>query len=228
MSNGTNPGPGGQGGGKLGGGNINEKKSTDVWSYRHDPNNAPFVDAINSAARTLENDFPGLMKDVNKVNAVELGGNQRTQVLGYYMTDGSGKHSVNINTEYTDIDVMNATMDAAAKSGFHPSRGNKSGTEAVALHEFGHALTEHIAKKMNIGGIMKLDAAADQLVADARKSAGKIAGKKGIKQFRESISEYAGTTNAEAVAEAVADYYCNGKNASTASKAIMAEIYKYR
>ena len=220
---------GGVTGGGAGGRNINVLKTTDVWSFRHRQNNEPFVDAINSAARTLEDDFPGLMRDVGTVNAVKLG-KKDSNVLGFYSrTIGTLlDSSVNINTAYTDMEKTNIGYDQAVKDGFHPSRGNKSGIEAVSLHELGHALNDHVAAKMGLTDIMRMETAADRIVNSARRSAGRVAGRRGINQFRESISGYATTNNKEAIAEAVADYYCNGRNASTASKAIMAELFKYK
>lgn len=53
MSNGTNGSPGGD----LGGGSgksLNIKEREDVWSYRHDKNNEPFVDEINTAVKTVD------------------------------------------------------------------------------------------------------------------------------------------------------------------------------
>ena len=201
----------------------------DVWSYRHRKGNEPFVDAINTAARSMESDFPGLMQDVGTLNAVKLRGRDNG-VLGYFSRDGRGGTSVNINQEYTDLAEMDAVMDRAAKSGFHPSRGNKSGVEAVSLHELGHALNNHVAAKMgfNPNDVFKMEYAADKIVKDARKAAGKIAGRGGIEQFRRSISGYSSGSNTETIAEAVADYYCNGSRAHANSRAIMAELFKYR
>lgn len=196
---------------------INIKSETDVWSYRHNPNNEPFVDSINSSVRGIADDFPGLMDDVQEVNTAELGGADKTGTLGFY---GDGRIALNQN--YTDVDKMNRVYDSAVKSGYHPSRGNKNGTEAVAYHEAGHALTDSIAKKM---GAKDLDAASKKIVDDAYKASG---GKGGTKAWAGKISGYAQESYAECVAEAVADWYCNGKKASLNSKAIMTELKKYR
>ena len=116
---------------------------------------------------------------------------------------------------------MNDTMDRAAQQGFHPSRGNKSGTEAVALHEGGHALTDYLAQKNGYPG---LHAFSEKVVKDAYKNSG---AKGGTSKFAGSISKYAQKNYAETVAEATADWYCNGNKASRASKAIMSELKKY-
>lgn len=195
---------------------INIKSTTDVWSFRHNPNNEPFVDAINSSVRDMADDFPGLMRDVNTVDSAELGGLDRTQTLGFY-----GDGQVAINANYTNIDKMNAVYDKAVKSGYHPSRGDKSGTEAVTYHEMGHALTDSLAKKM---GAKNLDAASKKIVNDAYKASG---GKGGTKAWAGKISKYAQENYAECVAEAVSDWYCNGKKASLNSKAIMTQLKKY-
>lgn len=196
---------------------INIVSTTDVWSYRHNPDNEPYVDAINSAVRGISDDFPGLMNDVNTVDTAELGGMDRTQTLGFY-----GDGQVAINSNYTDIRDMNRVYDKAVQSGYHPSRGNKSGTEAVTYHEMGHALTDSIAKKM---GVKNLDAASKKIVNDAYKASG---GKGGTKAWAGKISKYAQENFAECVAEAVSDWYCNGSKAKLNSKAIMTQLNKYK
>ena len=196
---------------------INIKSETDVWSYRHNPNNEPFVDSINSSVRDIADDFPGLMNDVSAVNSAELGGADHDSTLGFYAGD-----RVSLNANYTDIGKMNAVYDQSVKSGYHPPRGNKNGTEAVTYHEMGHALSDHIATKM---GAANLDEASKTIVDNAYKATG---GKGGTKKWAGKISGYAQESYAECVAEAVADYYCNGSKASEYSKAIMTEMKKYK
>ena len=192
-------------------------KEVDVWSYRHNQNNEPFVDAMNTAARRMSDDFPDLMNTVEEVNAGTLKGAAARSVLGYY---GDGR--VALNTNYTNVDKMNTVYDAAVKSGYHPSRGNKSGTEAVMYHEMGHALTDNIAKKM---GVSNLDVASKRIVNDAYKANG---GKGGTLAWAGKVSGYAKESFAECVAEAVSDWYCNGNKASSQSKAIMTQLKKYK
>lgn len=218
---------GGRGSGSSGGGGLSLRgggmspndivNETDVWSYRHRRGNEPFVDAMNQAARRMSDDFPNLMRTVNSVDAAELRGASRYGVLGYY---GDGR--VALNQNYTDIDTMNRTYDAAVKSGFHPSRGGKSGTEAVMYHELGHALTDSIKSKV---GAKDLDYASKKIVNDAYKASN---GKGGTKAWAGKISGYAGKSYAECVAEATADWYCNGNKAKSQSKAIMTELKKYK
>ena len=213
---------GGRGGSSGMGGdsgeNVNIIDTTDVWSYRHKSNNEPFVDAINEGARKIQNDFNDLMDTVATVNAAELGGDDKYTTLGFY---SSGMKMVALNQNFTDIDKMNKVYDKSVEKGYHPSRGNLTGTEAVALHEMGHALTDHIAKKMGLPG---LDKAAQKLFIDAYKAS---KGKGKYKDWAGKISGYAKENYAEAVAEAVADYYCNGQNAHANSLAIMNQLRKY-
>ena len=200
-----------------GGGNVNIQNETDVWSYRHNPNNQPFVDQINGSVATMQNDFPDLMESVNTVNATKFGGADNTATLGCY-----GHGSVSINRNYTNVDKMNTVYDNAVKSGYHPSRGNKTAVEAVTYHEMGHALTDHIASKM---GEKDLDHSSKKIVDNAYKA---TKGKGGTKAWAGKISGYAQDSYAECVAEAVADWYCNGNKAHAHSKAIMAELKKYK
>lgn len=196
---------------------INIQSTTDVWSYRHNPKNEPFVDAINSSVRDMADDFPSLMRDVNTVDSAVLGGLDKTQTLGFY-----GDGQVALNSNYTNVDKMNRVYDKAVESGFHPSRGNKSGVQAVTYHEMGHALSDSIKTKL---GAKNLDAASKKVVNDAYKASG---GKGGTKAWAGKISKYAQESYAECLAEAVSDWYCNGKKASANSKAIMTELKKYK
>lgn len=200
-----------------GGGSIDIVSTTDVWSYRHESGNEPFVDEINTGIRDIQNDFKDVMNTVYTVEAAKFGGADATQTLGAY-----GAGGLLMNQNYTNVDKMNRVYDQAVKSGFHPSRGDKSGTQAVAIHEMGHALTDHVAQKMGVAGLHE---ASNKIVKDAYKKSG---AKGGNKAWARSISGYAATNYAECVAEAVADWYCNGSKAKSASKAIMAELKKYR
>lgn len=205
--------------GKGSGENVNIVSETDVWTYRHSENNEPFVDAINSGARRIQNDFEDMMQAVNYVSAAELGGADKHRILGYFSeTDGT----VALNRNYTNIDKMNQVYDAAVKSGYHPSRGNLSGTEAVTLHEMGHALTAYVQKRMNSSSF---DAAAQRIVRAAYKS---VDGRGGTYKWAGGISGYAQQSYSECIAEAVADYYCNGRKASPESRAIMNVLRRYR
>lgn len=192
-------------------------REVDVWSYRHNKNNEPFVDAMNTAARNISDDFPGLMDTVESVNASTLKGAAARSVLGYY-----GDGGVALNTNFTDVNKMNNVYDSAVKSGYHPSRGNKSGTEAVMYHEMGHALTDHIKAKV---GAKNLDTASKKIVNDAYKASN---GKGGTLAWAGKISGYAKESFAECVAEAVSDFYCNGNKAKSQSKAIMTQLKKYK
>lgn len=210
-------GRGAGGGESLGGGSgkpINIISETDVWSYRHNPNNAPFVDEINTSVRDIQNDFPEIMSTAEYVMAAEMGGADAVGTLGYFSTDS---HTVALNTRYTDIDRMNSIYDKGGD--YHPSRGDKSAVQAVAYHEMGHAVNQQIAERMGTD----LDTAAKSIVDNAYKNAG---GKGGTKKWAGKISGYAQDSNAECIAEAMCDYYCNGSKASSQSKAIVSELKK--
>ena len=211
-------GRGGSSGMGGGGQQVSIVDTIDVWSYRHNANNEPFVDAINEGVRKIQDDFKDLMETVQYVDAAELGGSDKDTLLGFYSSD---LKTVALNQNFTDIGKMNKVYDASVASGFHPSRGNLTGTEAVALHEMGHALTDHIAKKM---GLQDLHMAARKIFNDAYRA---TKGKGKFKDWAGKISGYAKENYAETVAEAVADYYCNGQNAHEYSRAIMDQLRKY-
>ena len=89
--------------------------------------------------------------------------------------------------------------------------------QAVASHEYGHVLTSKAGAKL---GILDMDAAAKVIVDRAVKKTSH----KGSVSLSKKISGYAGHSNAECIAEAVADVYCNGKKASAESRAIVNEL----
>lgn len=200
-----------------GGGNVDFSDEIDVWSYRHNPNNAPFVDEINEGVRAIQNDFPDIMDTTQYVQAAKFSAKDMN-VLGCY---GSGR--LTMNERYTKVEKMNTVYDQSVKSKYHPPRGDKTGVQAVAIHEMGHALTDHIGKKAGTGDI---DATSKVIVDRAYK---KVNGRGGTKSWAGKISGYAQTNYAECVAEAVTDAYCNGKNARKESLAIvdvMKQMYK--
>ena len=131
--------------------------------------------------------------------------------MGVY--DGS---NIVMNQKYMNRGMDNV-YDAGVKSKYHPSRGNKSGMEAVAAHEYGHALTDAAARKM---GLTNMDAAANRIMDEAR-------AKVRTKGLASNISRYATESAAEAIAEAVSDVYCNGNKASGASRAVVKVLNSY-
>lgn len=194
--------------------NVNIVSEEDVWSYRHNPNNAQFVDDINGSVRDVQRDFGDVMNTVNTVSAAQLDGRASYTTLGYYSQEGG----LALNKRFTEPSKMNKVYDEAIEQGYHPKRGNKSGTEAVTYHEMGHALADNLKTKL---GEKDVRSASRTIVKNAYKTSGE---KGGTYNFASKISGYATKNYAECVAEAVTDWYCNGNNASKASKAIVSEM----
>ena len=138
--------------------------------------------------------------------------------MAYY--DNSGNLAVNKN--YFDSKKMDGAYDDCVKEGYHPKRGNKSGLEAVSAHELGHALSEEVGRKLGYGD-WQLDKASNKIISEAKKQGGF----KSVGAIRKGISGYAQKNNAEAIAEAFADVYCNGNKAKKASKAVVDVLNSY-
>lgn len=139
--------------------------------------------------------------------------------MAYYDANGN----LAINKAYFDAKKMNDAYDRCVKSGFHPSRGDKTGLEAVTSHEMGHMLTDEIGKKLGLGS-WQVDRVSTDIVKQASKKAGY--GNQ-TRKFISKISGYAKQDYAEAVAEAFADVYCNGKKARKESSAIVDVLNSY-
>lgn len=135
-------------------------------------------------------------------------------VMAYYDSDDN----LAVNVSYFDSEGMARAYAETVKSGFHPNNGNKTAMQAVVAHELGHTMTARAA-----GGFDNLDAFARKVVTEAAHSRRY----KNPINFAKTISGYAKTNPAEAIAEAFADVYCNGSNAKSASTAIVDTMNKY-
>lgn len=124
-----------------------------------------------------------------------------------------------VNKKYFNAKKMNHAHDECAKNGYHPSRGNKTGTEATIAHEFGHHLTNIAAKKHNLSS----DAMAKKICNEARKESKN----RGVVIMANKISRYASASNHETIAEALSDVYCNGSRAKRESKAVVNALDRY-
>ena len=166
------------------------------------------VDDVLAVARDIHDDY-GV--DVGQFMLADIGGKD-SNTMAY--SDGE---NIGFNSRYFDGTNMESAYDACVASGFHPSKGNKTAMQAVAAHEYGHVLTERAAAKLGGGN---MDSAAKIIVDRARA----LTTHKGSVSMAKKISGYAGHSNAECVAEAIADVYCNGKKASAESRAIVSVV----
>lgn len=168
---------------------------------------------------TVARDLQSMYGDQAIANDLQVATLKKGNVLAYFDSDGN----VAVNAKFLDTAKMNESYDKCVKNGYHPSRGNKSGIEAVTAHEFGHKMTESAGAKMNLKGFSNLDRAADKIVLEARGQSGH----KNVSTMRKKISGYASQNNAECIAEAFADVYCNGNKAKRESKAVVNVLNKY-
>lgn len=142
-----------------------------------------------------------------------------SNALAYYDADDN----IAFNEAYFNKETMNAAYAESVRQGYHPSNGSKTALQAVASHELGHKLTADIATKMGYSGFGGLDKASDKILKQALGQTKH----KNIASMKGKISGYAKTSSAEAIAEAFADVYCNGKKAKTESRAIVNVIDGY-
>lgn len=205
-------GRGGSGGRYNGGGlSPNDIVSTrDMMGARNDADLGKHVDDALNVFRDMHKKY-GVA--VNEIQIAQLKGKAKKNVLGYY--DGK---NVAMNEQYFNGKVE-AVYDKTVASGYHPSKGNKTAIQAVMAHEAGHFVNGEIAKKMGVS----LDTAATHIVNTARKQTGD----KGNIKMASKISKYATTSNAETIAEAYSDVYCNGRKAKSESKAIIKVVNSY-
>ena len=161
-----------------------------------------FANEIMNTRDAFEREYGDAVKMLN----LRVGTFSNPTILGAY-----GGDTLYMNQKYVRNKNLTAAMQAGAQSGFHPGIGNKTGAEAVAAHEIGHRLGEIASKKAGISERDIVDRAAKKIGIKTANMAG-------------HISKYARSNYGETIAEASADVFCNGKRASKASIAIMAEI----
>lgn len=193
--------------GPYGGGMDGKDSSVTVKSHHPltdeiDKGGGGFANEIMNTRDAFEREYGSAVKDIK----LSVGTFNQPGVLGAY-----GNDRLIMNQKY----VKNANLTKAMQNtdGFHPGIGNKTGAEAVAAHEIGHRLGQKAAQKAGIS--------EREIVARAGKNVN-------IKteNMAGHISKYARTNYGETIAEASSDVFCNGKKASKASKAIMAEVKK--
>ena len=206
-------GRGASSGGMAGGGNINIISTTSLISKEGKPAE---INSVLGVLKDVDSQY-GTDSQLSDGQLAKLGKKDQG-VMAYYDSQGN----LAVNEKYFDTKIMNDAYDKCVSSGFHPPRGNKSGLEAVAAHEMGHKLTDAAGVKAGAGS-WKIDSTADKIVNEAASSLGY----KNTKSFVSKISGYAKHNNAEAVAEAFADVYCNGTKARKESRAIVKSLNKY-
>lgn len=203
---------GGRRGGGGGGGHAISTEA--MMGYRDNPNMTDSVDETLEVFSEIYDQYGVAVTDIQLAKMDKRG----SSTLAYYDMGGN----IAFNETFFNSTKMNAVYDASVASGFHPSRGNKTGLQAIAAHELGHRLTAEAAVKMGMSRT-DLDRAAKTIMEDARKT-GKY---KGVIQMGRKISGYATTSNAESISEAFADVFCNGSKANAVSKAVVNSLNKY-
>ena len=194
--------------GEFGGGMENKETSTTVKSSHPltqeigKAGGGEFANEIMNTRDAMEAEYGPAVKDM-KLYAATF---SDATTLGAY-----GDDTLYMNQKYIKNKNLTQAMKKAEESGFHPKIGSKTGAEAVASHEIGHRLGEIAAKK---AGISEKDIVA---------RAGQKIGVK-TENMAGFISKYARSNYGETIAAASADVFCNGNNASKASKAIMGEV----
>lgn len=200
------------GGADLGGGgggeNITVYSTTSLISERG--NNQDQVDDALEVLRAVNDRYGYILNDIV---VADIG---KSTAMAYYE---EGTALVGVNKNYFNAANMGRAYDKAVEMRFHPPRGNKSATEAVIAHEMGHALTEQAAQRAGTS----FDKMASQIVSRAFRAKDRFDAQE--KALR--ISGYANKNNAECIAEAFADVFCNNTNARKESRQIVNELNRY-
>lgn len=205
-------GRGSYSGGNTSGQNINTSNEDSLISTRE--RHQVEVDDTLKVLRDVRDRY-GV--DINDAQVVDVDA-RNAGVMAYY----DANQNLAFNRSFFNTERLNKAYDDNVKAGFHPSRGDKSGTEAVAAHELGHRLTDAAGEKMGLGR-WAIDQASSRILMDAKKSLGVSS----IRSIGKAISGYAGKNNAECIAEAYSDVYCNGSKAKRESTAVVNALKKY-
>lgn len=173
--------------------------------------NQALVDETLAVFSDVYDEYGSQVEDI-QLATLKAGSN----ALAYYDANGN----IAINEQYFNSGAMDAAYARCVASGFHPSNGSKTAMQAVVAHELGHKLTADVGAKLGQAGFSNIDSAATHIVNQAR-------GKTSAKAFRAKISGYAKKNDAETVAEAFSDVFCNGSKAKSESRAIVNVLNGY-
>lgn len=206
---GRTAGGGGAGGGS---GSVTIYNSGSMISARERQRNE--VDQALGVMRSVQDTF-GV--NINDAQVVDLS-KKDAGVMAYY----DSNENLAINKRYFDAQKMDAVYDDCVTRGFHPSRGSKTGIEATVAHELGHRLTDVVGVNMGFGK-WGIDQASDRILSEASR---RMRGKS-TSAIQSAISGYAKQNNAECIAEAFSDVWCNGRNAKRESRAVVGVLRKY-
>ena len=191
-------------------GSVDVRSTTSLISQREDGKQEE-VDIVLSMLREVQEQYG---TELNDIQVATLTGDS-VSAIAYYDSNSN----LAVNKIYFDNAKITQAYDDCIASGFHPARGFHSAMEAVVAHELGHHLTELIGLREGLGA-WQIDRVANGLVNTAMTNLGY----RSTDRVRSGISGYAKQNNAEAVAEAYADVYCNGDNAARESRAIVTEL----
>lgn len=103
-------------------------------------------------------------------------------------------------------------VNAGLKYGNFKSYGDKSGAYYTCTHELGHVVFQQLKDLMDNKEIQNVNALTSNWINLAKEG---------------QISGYAATSQHEQVAEAFADYYCNGENATNHNKQVIQYLINY-
>ena len=201
--------------GGSGGGSVNVTDVASLISAREGQRTE--VDETLQTFKDINAEYGYVVDDLQLVALTGSG----SRTLAYY--DGD---NIAFNQSYFDKAKMEKVYARCVDVGFHPSQGNKTALQAVASHEIGHALTDKAIAKMGgkFGGKFGKIDGAEAILKEAQKKVGHT-GK--LADMASKISGYAKTKPREAIAEAFADVYCNGKKATKESQAIVNVMNNY-
>lgn len=111
-----------------------------------------------------------------------------------------------------DVNSYNRYAESGANDGHFKSFGDKSGAFYVGVHELGHFVFENVRNAMGVREYMEFESTMRNPLP---------------LYYDGEISGYATTSYHEQVAEAFADYYCNGENASNHNKTLVKTLIDF-
>lgn len=173
--------------------------------------------------RTIKDEFPWI---TNIISVIKEKPNMNRSIMNVQPTNTTKKVEIHVSIpQCKNSKKLEEEYNIGVKSRWHPQNSTYNDT---LIHEIGHAFTYILTPpkrngKFNHSKWLEIENTIIKECIETLENT-YLLEKKSQKNWRNTVSRYAGTNNSECIAESFVDYIANGKNCSDLAKEIVKNI----